>query len=108
MLLVQGSRLEAGLSQFKKITTKHRPPEQLPEQGVEQGEDEVYDEETVKLLADKTLPALEGTARERDSGEVVSTAQRHYTATLAEDSSRMSLTVSPIFFGSAATRPSQW
>lgn len=42
---------------------KHQPPEQLPEQGVEQSEDEVYDEETVKLLADKTLPALDGTAQ---------------------------------------------
>lgn len=41
----------------------HRPPEQLPEQGVEQGEDEVYNEETVKFLAHKALPALDGTAQ---------------------------------------------
>lgn len=55
----------------------HQPPEQLSEQGVEQSEDKVYDEETVKFLAHKTLPALERTAQWESW--LISTGQHHTT-----------------------------
>lgn len=44
-----------------------QPPKKLSEQGVQQSEDEFHKKETIQLLSNKTLPALEAMFAKQNS-----------------------------------------